>query len=286
MALTVVASGTFHGGRACRRLARFYHDSPRIDFETTLNDVPDRTVAVAEFPLAEDITEVRRGIPYGFTHGAWPEPTPALPGRNQGITPAVRWCHYALRGGGGLALFDRGLSGRELTGRTPVIFLLNTTNKYYGYPSPWLSGEGRHVLDYAIVAHEGGWAGARIPQMAWEYNSPPYAFPAASGKAVSFLQSSGNVVVEAVRRDGAFIEVRLAECFGQPGTAFVTLALPHRDAALTNMVGGEGRSLSGGPRYEFPVRPQQIVTLRFRTAAPVAAIHRYSSEKGHPPRGA
>ena len=304
VALTVVASGTFHGGRACRRLARFYHDSPRIDFETTLNDVPDRTVAVAEFPLAEDITEVRRGIPYGFTHGAWPEPTPALPGRNQGITPAVRWCHYALRGGGGLALFDRGLSGRELTGRTPVIFLLNTTNKYYGYPSPWLSGEGRHVLDYAIVAHEGGWAGARIPQMAWEYNSPPYAFPAASGKAVSFLQSSGNVVVEAVRRDGAFIEVRLAECFGQPGTAFVTLALPHRDAALTNMVGGEGRSLSGGPRYEFPVRPQQIVTLRFRTAGSVTQpkpllewdplappakrpmLHRYSSEKGHPPRGA
>jgi hypothetical protein len=69
------------------------------------------------------------------------------------------------------------------------------------------------------------------------------------------------------------------------------------------MVGAEVRPLSGGPRYEFPVRPQQIVTLRFRTDAGVVEpqplldwdplvplakrplLHKYSSEKGHPPRG-
>jgi hypothetical protein len=58
------------------------------------------------------------------------------------------------------------------------------------------------------------------------------------------------------------------------------------------------------PTYKFPVRPQQIVTLRFRTDAPVAAIkplmewdelvppnkraalHEYlPDKKGHPPRG-
>ena len=103
---------------------------PRIDFETELNDIPDRTVVVAEFPLAEAITEVRRGIPYGFSHGAWrvaqasspagassvltanaktsgrgrPENsqarTPALSGWTKGIVPAVRWSHYSLAGGG------------------------------------------------------------------------------------------------------------------------------------------------------------------------------------------
>lgn len=302
LCLTVIADGTFHGGGACRRLVRFYHDSPRIDFETTLNDVPDRTVVVSEFPLAQEVTEVRRGIPYGFTHGAWPEPTDAMPGRNQGITPAVRWSHYAFQGGG-LAILDRGLSGRELTGRTPILFLLNTTKKYYGYPSPWLSGDGRHVLEYAVVAHEGAWADARIPQMAWEYNSPPYAVNTAPAWPISFVQSSENVIVEAIRRYGEFVEVRMAECFGQPGTAHVTLALPHRSAEITNMVGAAARPLSGGPRYAFPVRPQQIVTLRFRTEAGVVEpkplldwdplvplakrpmLHKYSSEKGHPPRG-
>jgi hypothetical protein len=79
--------------------------------------------------------------------------------------------------------------------------------------------------------------------------------------------------------------------------------LPHSGAALTNLVGGEAKALGGGPKYSFPVRPQQIVTLRCKTAeaAPVPktvmewdalvppekrpALRRYSNEKGHPPRG-
>ncbi|MCC7154619.1 MAG: hypothetical protein IT161_08595, partial [Bryobacterales bacterium] len=111
------------------------------------------------------------------------------------------------------------------------------------------------------------------------------------------------VIVEALRRDGEFIEVRLAECFGKSGPASLTLNLPHASAAMTNMVGEHASPLGGGPSYRFDVRPQQIVTLRFRTMASVpvpvpllewdplvpenkrAALHKYSSEKGHPPRG-
>lgn len=302
LATTVVAEGAFVGGGACRRVLRFYKDSPRIDCETTLHDVPDRTVVVSEFPLAAEVTEVRRAVPYGFTHGAWPAPTEALPGYNQGITPAVRWSHYEMNGGGGFAILDRGLSGRELTGKTPVVFLLNTTNKYYGYPNAWLSGEGRHVLEYAIAAHEGTWEAARVPQMAWEYNVPPYALEGASNSA-PLVETSGNVIVEALRRDGDSLELRLVECFGRAGAAEVIVHLPHSGAALTNLVGGEAKPLSGGPTYSFPVRPQQIVTLRCKTAeaAPVPksvmewdalvppekrpALRRYSNEKGHPPRG-
>ena len=303
LATTIACEGTFFGGGACRRIIRFYHDSPRIDFETMLNDIPDRTVVVSEFPLAQDVTELRRGIPYGFTHGAWPEPTEALPGWSKGITPAVRWSHYTLRGGGGFAIFDRGLSGRELTGKTPLIFLLNTTNKYRGYPNSWLSGEGLHLLEYAITAHDGAWQAAGIPRMAWEYNCQPYALQGAGAKPVSFLQTSGNVIVEAMRRDREFLEVRLAECFGQSGAAHVTVALPHSSASLTNLAGGDAKPLAGGPRYQFPVRAQQIVTLRFRTSGEVPAtkplldwaplappakramLKQYSSEKGHPPFG-
>jgi alpha-mannosidase len=303
LAVTVTVDGKFFGGGDCRRVIRFYHDAPRIDFETTIHDIPDRTVVLAEFPLASEVTEMRRGIPYGFTHGAWPEPTEPLPGWSKGITPAVRWSHYTLAGGGGFALFDRGLSGRELTGRTPALFLLNASDKYYGYPNAWLSGKGEHRLEYALVAHAGGWEASRAPRMAWEYNSPPYAVPGGNGKAASFLQTSDNVIVEAMRREGGFIEVRLAESLGRAGTAHLTLALPHRSASRTNLAGGEAKGLAGGPRYEFAVRAQEIVTLRFRTDGSVAvpkallawdelappakrpALRRYSSEKGHPPRG-
>ena len=304
LATTVEITSQFLGGSRVRRLIHFYENYPRIDFETELNDIPDLTVVVAEFPLAQDIEEVRRAIPNGFSHGAWAKPNPELPGWTKGIVPAVGWIHYTLAGGGGVAILDRGLSGRELNGRTPIIYLLNATDKYYGWPNPWLSGKGKNVLAYALVAHEENWDQARIPHMAWEYNCPPILlsdkqpFP-----EKPFVQTSNNLIVPVIRREGREIEMRLIECLGHPGTAEVTLSLPHQGAALTDLRGRNPHALEGGPTYRFPVRPQQIVTIRFHVDSAVeeikpilkwddlvppskrAALHQYGNHKGHPPRG-
>ncbi|MBI5820011.1 MAG: hypothetical protein HZA88_13585 [Verrucomicrobia bacterium] len=304
IATVVEAESVFIGGSKLRRMMVFYNDYPRIDFETELNDIPDRTVVVAEFPLAAPVCEVRRGVPYGFSHAAWSEPNPSLTGTAKGVTPAVRWSHYQMAGAG-VALFDRGLSGRELNGSTPIIYLYNACEKYRGYPNAWLSGAGNHVLRYALAAHAGDFTTARIPRMAWEFNDPPVTVDGgAPAKPMSFVQSSDNVIVEAMRREGSEIELRLAECLGRAGKASVTLNLPHLDAALTDLVGGHRELLRGGPTYKFPVRPQQIVTMRFRTKTSVPevkplmewdemvpvkkreALHRYLPDvKGHPPAG-
>jgi alpha-mannosidase len=305
VAVTVEVKGTFFGGGAIRRVMRFYEDHPRIDFETELNDVPDRTVVVSEFPLAEDVIEIRRGIPYGFSHGAWSRPNPELHGWTKGIVPAVRWIDYALANGGGVAILDRGLSGREIENRTPIIYLLNAEDKYQGYPNPWLSGKGRHVLTYALAAHETPWPGARVPQLAWEYNSLPVIVAnRAPAPVQSFLETSGNVIVEAMRRERNYIELRMVECVGVAGTATVKLHLPHDTATLTDFVGRMQSALSKATEYRIPVRPQQIVTMRFETASrlpdaePVkewgpfvpkeklAALHAYDPNLiGHPPFG-
>ncbi len=296
LAITVEASGGFYGGGATRRVTRFFKDSPRIEFETELNDIPNLTVVVAEFPLAQVPREIRRGIPFGFSRDD---------GAISGIVPAVRWSDYSSPGWGGVALLDRGLSGREINANTPVIYLLNATDKYYGYTNAWLSGKGRHRLEYALVAHDADWSDARVPQQAWEYNSPVAVAPnCRAAKPQSFLQTSDNLIVEAIRRDGADIEVRLLEVLGQAGSARVVVNLPHTSAALTDLTGGRAQKLEGGPAYGFPVRAQQIVTLRLRTATPVAgikplldwdelvpahkraALHEYlKDKKGHPPRG-
>jgi alpha-mannosidase len=305
VATTVEATGTFYGGGAIRRTVRLYHDHPRIDFETELNDIPTYTVVVAEFPLRHDVLEVRRAIPFGFSHGAWAKPNPNLHGWTKGIVPAVRWIHFDLEGGGGFAIFDRGLSGRELDGRTPIIYLLNAEDKYQGYENSWLSGKGKHVLPYAIVAHEGKWDTARIPQMAWEYNREPVVIPArAASGPQSFLETSDNVIVEAMRREGSHIELRLVECLGRGGEAELTLNLPHRNASLTDLTGRKKSALRKSSRYRFPVRPQQIITMQFETVAGVPkpepvkawdafvpkdklpALHAYDPNlKGHPPFG-
>jgi alpha-mannosidase len=284
---------------------RFYQDYPRIDFETELNDIPNLTVVVSEFPLADEVLEIRRGIPFGFSHGAWARPNAQLHGWTKGIVPTVRWIDYALAGGGGIALLDRGLTGREIDGRTPIIYLMNAEDKYAGYENGWLSGKGKHSVSYSLVAHESDWGQARIPQMAWEYNREPSVIPDRSFMpAKSFLETSNNVIVEAMRRDRNQIELRLVECLGVAGMARVNLVLPHGNATLTDLTGRKKYGLEKSGPYEFPVRPQQIVTMHFETSstittpAPIkawdafvpneklAALHTYDPKLvGHPPFG-
>ena len=306
LATVVSLRSSFYGGGKSSQTLHFYKDSPRIDFDTELNDLPDKTVVVAEFPLAGEIKETRRGIPYGFSHGAWgTAPNPDLPGFADGIQAAIRWSDYTLAGGGGVAILDRGLPGRELTGHTPVLFLLNAQDTYMGYPGGWLSGKGTQRASFALVAHEGLWKDSRVPHQAWEFNAPPLVVEnLAKNVRASLLEASGNVIVEAVRREGRDIELRMAECLGLAGTAQISVMLPHERTALTDLVGGRAQPIAGGPQYQFPVRPQQIVTMRLTTAQPVAEIQpllkwdelvppqklsalktRLQGCKGHPPQG-
>lgn len=268
---TVVVTGKFYGGGTLRRTMRLYHNHPRIDFETELHDIPNYTVVFAEFPLSEDISEVRRGIPYGFSHGAWSTPNPDLHGWTKGIVPAVQWTDYSLAGGGGIALLDRGLSGRELNGRTPAIYLINAEDKYWGYDNAWLSGKGQHVMPYALLPHREDWQQAAIPQAAWEYNREPVLLsdqPKIPLK--SYLTTSSNVVVEAMRREGDHVEIRLAECLGVGGQAELKLLLPHKAVTFTDLAGRKISTFPEASHHSFPVRPQQIVTLHFETASSVA----------------
>ena len=296
LAVTLSATEEFLGGGALKRVTRFFKNSPRIEFETELNEIPNLTVVVAEFPLAQTPAEIRRGIPFGFSRDD---------NAISGIVPAIRWTDYATAGQGGVALLDRGVPGREINGSVPVIYLLNATDKYYGYTNAWLSGKGKHSFQYALVAHDADWNGAGIPRMAWEYNSPVIvATNCQPVKPQSFVETSDNVLVEAMRRDRADIELRLVEALGQAGEAKVKLNLPYSSVAMTDLTGGHLQELDANSAIKFSVKPQQIITLRFRTAEPVAAIqplmqwdelvpaakraalHEYLPDKmGHPPRG-
>jgi alpha-mannosidase len=303
---TVVVTGNFYGGGELRRTIRMYEGYPRIDFETELNDVPNYTVVFADFPLANDVDEVRRGVPFGFSHAAWAKPNANLNGWSKGIVPAVRWSSYDVAGGGGMAILDRGLTGRELNGRTASIYLFNAEDKYWGYENPWLTGKGKHVLQFALIPYDAQWQAARIPQAAWEYNAAPLQIEGRIGATAHlYLETSDNVIVESLRREGDHIVLRVVEAFGTAGEAHVKLLLPHKGAATTNLVGHDPSPLEGGPAYRFTVRPQQIVTIHFQSESPVAeevpvtewdkfvpeqklaALHRYDpSLIGHPPFGA
>jgi len=292
----VLVTSAFHRGGTVRRQIVFHHNHPRIDFETTVNLRGTDILLMADFPLAGEVTERSRGIPYGYSS--------ADPRKDKigSILPAIRWSNYQLDGSG-LALLDRGLAGHEFNGRTVSLALLNATSTYMGKPNEMLRGEGERVFEYSLVPHDGSWQRANVPRLAYEYNSPVLAIADAGNvKAVSFLETSDNVIVEAMRRVGKQMEVRLYETRGEAGTAEVTLRLPHRSAALSNLMGEKPEALTGGPAYRFPIRPQQIVTLRFDTDAAVTdppalrdwkalvppakrkSLEMRIPDRGHPPR--
>jgi alpha-mannosidase len=305
LAYTLEVSGTFYGGGAIRRVVRLYHDHPRIDLETELNDIPDYTVVAAEFPLAGEVSEIRRGIPYGFSHGSWSQPDANLQGWTKGIVPAVRWIDYGLSAGGGISIFDRGATGREINSNIPVIYLLNAVNQYHGYPNSWLSGAGKHLVCYALYPHEASWNQARVPQRAWEYNCPPIAVGSYGVQEPrSIVETSDNVILEALHCEAGHIELRMVECLGNPGTASIKLMLAHGRAVLTDLTGREKSQLPRSETYKIDLKPQEIVTIRFEaeTTLPeaeavtqwdrfvperkLAALHKYDPALvGHPPFG-
>ncbi len=312
LSLTLVARSGFVGDSALARRITLCRDFPRIDFETILDlRVPD-LVITADFPLAGLVALRTRGVPYGFASGVpghVARPTDyflaadqKLYGFSDALLPVVRWSDYGFEGGGGLALLDRGLSCHELNGNTVSLALENAQSSYRQLPNKILAGQGRRSFQYAIWPHAGTWQEAGIPRRAWEYNSPVIAQQGlVARREESFLATSANVIVEAVRRVGGDIEVRFVECLGAAGEALIELKLPHRNGRRTNLMGEQEKALRGdGNRYRVPVKPQQIVTLRFATGAAAAepkairawnalvpphkreALHRHLELKGYP----
>jgi len=186
---------------------------------------------------------------------------------------------------------------------TITLGLMNAQSSYRKLPNELLLGHGRQRFQYALFPHPGHWREAAMAKRAWEFNQGALLEDGVrTAQPESFLETSSNVIVEAVRRVDSDIEVRLAEWAGRQGEAWIELKLPHSGARLTNMMGEQPRPLPGGARSAFQIRPQQIVTLRFAAptrVAPAMALRDWAplappskrdglklrlAEKGHPPR--
>jgi hypothetical protein len=264
---TFAVTQTIGNSVTVRRTIRAYADLPRIDVETTLGDVPNGYLVSSDFALAGSALGEERGIPFG---------TSALL-RSDFVHPAIGWSAVSLAEGGGLALLDRGVPGRELSGNMMILPLLNAYDAYRGKPNPWLSGRGEHRFDYSIVPLETGWREASVPLRAHERNAPPIVQLLSTGGDLSstqrsWLRTSDNVIVESVRRVGTELEIRLVEWTGTSGTGTVELGFSTGAAYLTDALGANRQLLGAGGPLHFDLRPQQIVTIRVETPTAVPDV--------------
>jgi alpha-mannosidase len=244
-----------------------YNESPRIDFDLWLNDIPDHTLVSAVFPTNSPIKHIRRGIPFGFVEGSDPKPTKEFPSNVSGINPAIRWSDYSLENGTGFAILDRGVTGREHQGSEPRLLLTVTANKYYSYESNWLSGRGHYHFQYALMGYEKSKEVNNIARMAWEYNSQPiFNFSETSIESKPFFISSNNIILHSVHRVEDEVEFRFAECADRKGKVEFEIDLPNKEGRITNFLGkGDDVIYSDGKIFSMNVRPQQIVTVRVKS---------------------
>jgi hypothetical protein len=292
----------------------FYPDFPRIDFDITVELRRSDVLASADFPFAGRVDRRTRGIPFGFSEGppeeSWLEPQPyflargaehALLGYSAAVLPALGWSDYRLAAGGGLAVVEDGLPMHEFATDRLTLGLLNAVSQYRGLPNEDLRGIGVHRFRFGLIPHEGDWRAVEAPKRAREFSIPPLFFE--RGAALPpLVRTSGNLMLEALRRDGGDLEVRLSEWRGEPGMAWVECLAPHKGARRTNLLGEDPSPFQPAARYRFAVSPLEIVTLRFALASRVedpaplrawaplvpeakrGALRVRLREKGHPPR--
>ncbi|MGQ9916301.1 MAG: hypothetical protein ACUVS7_02690 [Bryobacteraceae bacterium] len=292
----------------------FYDNFPRIDFEISLDLKRSDVLVVTDFPFAGRVDRRTRGIPYGFSEGSpsedWLRPQPYFLARasehnhlgySAAVLPALGWSDYRLAGGGGLTLVEAGLPMHEFSPDRLTLGLVNAVSTYRGLPNEDLRGLGRHEFRFGILPHEGDWREVEAPRRAREFAMPPVVIEE-GGPLPPLVRTSENLIVEAVRREGSDLEVRLAEWRGQASMGWVECLTPHREARRTNLLGEDARPLGRAARYRFPVMPQEVMTVRFRlestveateplrTWAPLVpeekkeALRMRIREKGHPPR--
>lgn len=292
----------------------FYRGNPRIDVDISLDLRRSDVLVSMDFPLAGPVDRRTRGIPFGFSEGPpgenWLEPQPyflprggehTLFGYSAAVMPALGWSDYRLAAGGGLTLIEEGLPMHEFAPDRLTLGLVNAVSAYRGLPNEELRALGLHRFRFALIPHEGEWRMIEAPKRAREFSAPPLFFD--KGQPLPpLIRTSENLILEALRRDGGDLEVRLVEWRGEPAAAWVECLVPHQSARLTNLLGEEPRPLPRAQRYRLTVMPQEIVTLRFALGSRVEAppplrawaplvpeakregLRLRIREKGHPPR--
>lgn len=258
----------------------------RLDFITTLDWRDQNKIIKVAMPTTGRGTTTCE-IPYGFTSQ-----------RPAGQWPAVKWVDTSSENTGGVTLLNRGLPDHEIYGGLYYLTLMRSIDyTFFRHgDSPNALGVGEHRFEYAIYPHDGTWNTAAVFRQAWEYNEPlvarwvnPAETPSNAGERLgsqllaSFLTTSPNLIVTALRRSGQAVLVRTQEALGQAGEARLAWHWPllrGANAAAVAPVNALGQTVSTTFRFEpgagevvWQVRPQGIDTWLFGSGSAVRDVN-------------
>lgn len=211
----------------------FYHDNPRIDFETRVDWGDKNKVLRVYFPTTMNAPIYTSEV--GFGAYGRPSVGSSQLEKNKFEVNAHRWIDLS-ENDYGVALMNDSRYGHDVQYDVIGLTLLRCT----GFPAKY-PDLGEHSFTYSLLPHEGTWAKAGVARAAMELNAEKHT-PCVVGlgnlaEGLVFCDSD-NLVIDTVKRavDGDGYIVRLYESNGASGTAKLCFGREVESACVCDLV--------------------------------------------------
>ena len=240
---------------------RFYANTRRIDFETTVDWKLHQHLLKAEFPLDIHSDEATFEIQFGNVRRKVHSNTSWDKARFESC--GQKWMDYS-EGHYGVSLLNDCKYGHSVLDGVVALTLIKSGVE----PNPNTDVE-LHRFTYALYPHGGGWQQAGTVQESYKLNVPAYVVDAGTpGRACSFASvDKSNVILETVKQaeNGDGTVLRLYECENARTQFTLTVPAGTKQAFETNLLEEIQRELPvADGQIHCTIKPYEILTVLIR----------------------
>jgi alpha-mannosidase len=208
-------------GSTLSQNVHFYHQSPRIDFQTHVRWQEMQSLMKVAFPLNMKTGNVTYEIQFGAIQRSSKQRTDEEKAKFE--VPAQQWADIS-DAKYGVSLLNDCKYGYDAKGNILRLTLLRSPH----YPHPidpsrpdtCLIDQGDHTFCYALFPHSGDWTKGQTVHQARELNNPPLVFPNILVDEIPpFIESSKpNIIVDSIKKaeESDAVIIRLHEAHGIP----------------------------------------------------------------------
>ncbi len=241
--------------------------TPGVRFDTEIDWHEENKMLKVAFPLNVHTDHAKCEIQFG--HVSRPTHRNTSWDEAKFEVCAQKWVDLS-EAGQGVALINTGKYGHDVLGDTVRLSLLRAPKA----PDPQCD-MGRHRFTYVLLPHYEGLTQSPVVASSYAVNAPVHVVPLPARRGTRtrtgrlITVDDPNLVIESVKRseDGKALIVRLYECHGARGRAFLSLGQPIRHACLANMEEAAGEALPCDEEtVTLDYRPFGILTVRLETA--------------------
>ena len=206
-------------GSALSQDVHFYHQTPRIDFQTHIRWHEKQTLMKVAFPFNMKTSSATYEIQFGAIKRSSKPRTEEDKAKFE--VPAQQWADMS-DAKYGVSLLNDCKYGYDAKGNTLRLTLLRSPH----YPNPIdpsrsdesLIDQGEHTFCYALYPHNGDWMKGRTVQHARELNNPVLVFPNILVEGIPSLMESSkpSIIVDSVKKaeESDAVIIRMHEAHG------------------------------------------------------------------------